>query len=87
MARCRIGEFCERYIIDIGIYDPKSKKILPRSVKQRDICVHIQKIQYCVIWNKNRIDALLNGAKEINRIFKHVENKINKNNLKQRIRY
>ena len=26
MTRCRIPEFCENYIINIGIYDPKSEK-------------------------------------------------------------
>ena len=54
MARCRIPESCNRYNIDIGIYDPKSKRILLRTVKQRDVCVHIHKYPYCVIWKKNR---------------------------------
>ena len=31
MTRCRIADFCERYKTDIGIYDPKSKRILPRN--------------------------------------------------------
>ena len=39
MARCRIPEFCARYKIDIGIYDLNSKRILPRTVKQKNICV------------------------------------------------
>ena len=34
MTRCRIPEACERYKIDIGIYAPKSKLILPRNGKQ-----------------------------------------------------
>ena len=37
MARCRIPEFCKRYKIDIGIYDLNSKRILSRSVKQKNI--------------------------------------------------
>ena len=41
MTRCRNLEFCEKYEIDIGIFDPKSKRILRTDVKQRDICVHI----------------------------------------------
>ena len=72
MARCRIQEFCERYKIDIGIYDDKSKRILPRTVKQRNKCVHIHKNHYCVIWKKNRKDSLLNGVEEIDRNFKYV---------------
>ena len=65
MTRCRIPEFCERFKINIGIYDPKSKRILPRNVKQRDICVHIHKNYFCVIWKKNRRDSLLNVVEEI----------------------
>ena len=36
MSRCRIPEFCNRYKIDIGIYDLNKQRILPRTVKQRD---------------------------------------------------
>ena len=87
MTRCRIPEFCERYKIDIGIYDLNSKRILPRTVKQRDKCVYIHKNHYCVIWKNNRKDSLLNGVEEIENNFRYVKNKINENNLKQRIRY
>ena len=87
MSRCRIPEFCERYKIDIGIYDLNSKRILPRTVKQKNICVYIHKNHYCVIWKKNRKDSLLNGVQEIENNFRYVKNKINENNLKQRIRY
>ena len=87
MARCRIPEFCKRYKIDIGIYDLNSKRILPWTVKQKNICVHIHKNHYCVIWKKNRKDSLLNGVNEIDENFRYVKNKINENNLKQRIRY
>ena len=50
-------------------------------------CVHIHKNHYCVIWKKNRKDSLLNGVNEIERNFRYVKNKLNENNLKQRIRY
>ena len=36
---------------------------------------------------KNRKDSLLNGVDEIDKNFKYVKNKINEDNLKQRIRY
>ena len=87
MARCRIPEFCKRYKIDIGIYDLNSQRILPQTVKQKDICVYIHKNHYCVIWKKNRKDSLLNGVNEIDKNFKYIKNKINEENLKQRIRY
>ena len=52
MTGCKIPKFCERYRTDIGFYDPKSERVLPRSVKQRDICVYIHKNLYCVVWEK-----------------------------------
>ena len=85
--RCRIPEFCERFKIDIGIYDLNSKRILPRTVQQKNICVYIHKNHFCVIWKKNRKDSLLNGVNEIDKNFIYVKKKINENNLKQRIRY
>ena len=87
MSRCRIPEFCNRYKIDIGIYDLNKQRILPRTVNQRDKCVHIHRNHYCVIWKKNRKDSLLNGVKEVDENFRYVKNKINEDNLKQRIRY
>ena len=83
MTRCRIPELCKRYKIDIGIYDLNSKRILPWTVKQKNICVHIHKNHYCVIWKKNRKDSLINGVQEIENNFKYVKNKINENNLKR----
>ena len=41
MTRYRIPEICELYKLDIGIDDARSKRIPPRNVIQRDICVHI----------------------------------------------
>ena len=87
MTRCRVPEFCERYKIDIGIYDLKSKRILPRSVKERNICLYIHKKHFCVIWKEKRKDSLVNGAGETEANFKYVKNKINEDNLGQRIRY
>ena len=75
MAWCRFPEICDIYKIEIGIYDPRSKRILPRTVKQREKCVHVHKRHYCVIWKKNREDSLLNGVEEIDKNLKHVKNK------------
>ena len=53
MVWCKIPEFCEKIEIDNGIYDPKSKILLRRNVKQKDKYVHIQK----------KINILLFGKK------------------------
>ena len=75
MTRCRIPDFCERYKIDIGIYDAKSKRILPRNVNQNDICVHIHKNHYCLIWKKNRGESLPNGVEKTDEIYQFVKKK------------
>ena len=67
MSRCKIPKFCEIYKISIGIYDPKSPRKLPRSLKQRVDCVYIQKNHYCAIWKKSRKDASLNGVDKIDK--------------------
>ena len=87
MTRCRIPEFCERYKIDIEIHDLKGKKILPRTVKQRDVCLYIHKNQYFVNRKKNRKDALLNGVEGIEGSFKYVKITSNKDKLGHGIRY
>ena len=87
MARCRILDFCERYKIDNGIYVDKSKRILPRTVKERNKCVRIHKNHYCVFWKENRKDSSLNGVEEIARNFENAKYKINENHSKRRIRY
>ena len=87
LTRCKIPDFRERYKKDIGIYDDKSKRILHRSVKQRDKCLYSHNNHYSVIWQKKRKDALLIGLEETNRNFKYFKNKINKYNISHRIRY
>ena len=49
--------------------------------------MYIQRNHYCVIWKKNKKDSSLNGIQEIENNFKYVKNKINEENLKQRILY
>ena len=80
--------FANHIKIYIGINDPRSKGILPRNVKQRGICVHIHENHYCVIWKKNRKDALQNGVDGIDKIFKMLKmKKKNEISLEQRIRW
>ena len=87
MTRCRIPKNCEQYKIVIGIYVVKSKRIFPRSVKQRDKCVYIHKNDYCVSWKKIKTDSLRIGVEEIDRNFKCIKSKINEKNFSQRNLY
>ena len=63
MTRRRIPKKCERYKIDFGIHDLKSKRILPRSVKRREVCVYFHKSHYFVIWKKIDEKVYLMGLK------------------------
>ena len=74
----------ERFKSDIGIYDVKSKKIVHRSVNQRNICLYNHKNLFCFYWKKR--DSLLNGVQEIGRNFEYALNETNEKNLSQRIR-
>ena len=65
----------------------KGKKILPRTVKERNKCLHNNTNQFCVIWKKNRKDSLLNGVNEKERNFKYNEIGINEKISSQRFRY
>ena len=44
--------FCDRFEIDIGLYNLETKRIHPISVKQRDKFLYIHTNHYCVIWTK-----------------------------------
>ena len=52
MIWCRVPEICERFKIDFGIYDGKSKGILPRTLKERSTRLYVHKNNYCVLWEK-----------------------------------
>ena len=73
-SRRRVPDFCDRYKIDIGIYNLENRRFLPRSVKQKDKCLHTDKNHYCVLWKETRQDSLLNRIKEIDRNLKSVKN-------------
>ena len=81
MTRCRIPENYERYKVNTQINDVKSKRILPRSLNQRNICFYNHKNHYCIIWKKSRKDSLLNAVDEREKNFKYVKSKINEDNL------
>ena len=49
------------------------KKLLPMSVKQKDICEYIHKNHFRVLWKNNERDALLIAVEEIDRILKYVK--------------
>ena len=50
-------------------------KVNPRSVNQRENCVHSHKNHYCDIWKKNKKDTLLNGVEDLDKKFKYVKRK------------
>ena len=60
--------------------------MLPRTVKERILCLYIHKNRW-VIWKKKRKDSSLNGVEEIETTFKYGKNKINEDKLRQRICY
>ena len=86
MTQCRLPELCQTYNLDIRNFDLKSKKILSRSVKKRNKCLHIHKSHFCLITMKNRKESLLNGLEEIVNNSNYGKNRTNEDNWSQRIR-
>ena len=86
MTRGRVPNKCERCKTYKGIYDVKNERILPRIVKQTNVCLCIHRNHYCIVWRKNTKDSLLNGVNEMERNFKYVKTKIKGNILNHRIR-
>ena len=85
MTQYRVPEFCDPNKKDIGKNNVESKRLLPRSVIERNICLYIHKKQFCLIGKKNREDSLVNGVEEIkkNCNCKQVNNRINEDDLGQ----
>ena len=45
-TRCRMPNFCVGYEIDVGMYDLNSKRMLPRSVKQKGTFTKISTVLF-----------------------------------------
>ena len=86
MTRCRVTDFCERFKIDIGIFDVKIERLLPRTVNQKIYNFYMPKNLYCVHWKKNGKDLLVNGVRGMEDNFKYVKFEMNEDKLNQRIR-
>ena len=67
------------------IDDVKSKRILPRSVNEKNICFYTHKKHYCVPWKRNKGNALLGAINEIERNCRNFKNKTAKDKLSQTI--
>ena len=80
MIRCRIPQFFERYKEGIGICNPKGKRILARSVKEKNMCFYIHQNHCGVICKKDSKDRLPNGIEEKEENFKYVKNKLKEDN-------
>ena len=49
MTQAKIQPFCEKYKLNLGVYNVEQKTILPRSVTQRNICSYIPDKHFVLI--------------------------------------
>ena len=54
MTSAKIQPFCNKQIINLGVYNPKQQEILPRSFTERRICLLIHKNHFSVIWKTEK---------------------------------
>ena len=86
MTSAKMQPFCTKQKINLGVYNPKQKEFLPRSVTERRICLFIHKNHFCVIW-KTRKTNFTDAIKEIENSFEYQPKHLNNNNLKQVVEY
>ena len=73
MTLARVQPFCKKYGLDIGVHNLNIKRVLPWTVKEKNICLYLYKNHFCVIWNTNRRTSLLDGVKELENNFRYEE--------------
>ena len=80
----RVQPFCTQYELDLGVYILNNKRLLPRTVKERNIFIYLHENRFCAIWELDRETKLLDAVDEIENHFQHEETQMNNNNkLKQ----
>ena len=82
MTRAKIQPFFRKYNIDLGIYDRKQQRILPLSVRRRNICLCLHEKHFCLIWKTNET-TFTDAIDELEKNFKYVSNQINNDILSQ----
>ena len=83
----RVQLFCKRYNFNIGVYILNSKRILPQTVKEENICSYLYKNLFCVFWKTNRENSLFDAVKETENSFKYEETQIGEDIIKDAIEY
>ena len=54
MTLAKFQPFCMEHGLDIGLYNLNSERKLPRTVKQKTVCLYLYKNFFCVLWKLNR---------------------------------
>ena len=65
MTFAKYQPFCRKNNVDIGVYNLNKGRILPETVKERNICLHSQKNHFCVICKLNRKTSFSKSVDEI----------------------
>ena len=86
MTSAKIQPFCKKHKINLGVYNPKQQKSLPRSVTEQKICLFNHKNQFCVIWKREKTNST-DAIKELEKNFEYQPNHINEKLLKQVVEF
>ena len=86
MTSAKLRHFCKKHNNNLGFYNSKQQKILPRSVTEQKICLFIHKNHFCVIWKREKTN-FTDAIKEIEKNFEYQPNHITDNILEQVVEY
>ena len=82
MTSAKIQPFCKKCNFNLGVYDPKQKRFLPLSIKERRTCLYIHKRLFCVIWKTVKATST-DAIKELENNFDYEPNQFSDDISKQ----
>ena len=86
MTIAKVGPFCKKHKLHIGVYNINDRRILPRSVTRRDICLYVHNHHFWVI-RKTEQKTFSDTLTALQKNFKYEDNQISKDISKQVIEY
>ena len=65
MTLARVQSFSKKYKLKRRVFKLNTGRIIPETVRERNICLYLHKNHFCVTWKLNRKTGLLESIKEI----------------------
>ena len=73
MTKAKIQPFCEKRMINLGVYNSINRKTLPLKITEKRICLYIHNNHFCVIWSTPH-SSFPDALKEFKQNLKYEDN-------------